>query len=284
MDKQTIKEICLRHGYKLKPQADGTLDLNAYVYEAFEEVLSRVRHGQQMVNLAKATTLSDALHLIQSGIRYDSEKDLEHGLELLRSTRDELCAVPKYHDDVELVGTKQVEFNITGVPDLPRKDSVHSVPYYPLDDEEQVTIIGKADKDELDDGSLKETNDPINPNHYKTKSGVECADVADLFPYALGNAIKYIWRAGRKGKLSEDLEKCEWYINRSKAKGEIVHLKPPTQNAIIAWEKFKKVEKELPPRNAEILSQILQGNFQIVLNMLDRWISEIGDCENEVSN
>ena len=66
-------------------------------------------------------TIQPAIDILQELIAglTDSEKDLEHGLGLLRSTRDELCAVPKYHDDVELVGTKQVEFNITGVPDLP---------------------------------------------------------------------------------------------------------------------------------------------------------------------
>lgn len=217
MDKQAIKEICLKHGYKLKPQADGTQDLNAYVYDAFDEVLSRVRHGQQMINLAKATTLSDALHLIQSGIRYNSDKDLEHGLELLRSTRDELCAVPNYHDDVELVGAKQVEFNTTDVPDLPKKDSVHSVPYYPLDDEEQVTVIGKVNKDELDNGNLKETNDPINPNHYKSHpSGIECIEISSGFDFLLGNVIKYVWRAGLKDSDSylQDLEKALWYLNK----------------------------------------------------------------------
>lgn len=267
MDKQAIKEICLKHGYKLKPQADGTQDLNAYVYDAFDDVLSRVRHGQQMVNLAKATTLSDALRLIQSGIRYNSDKDLEQGLELLRSTRDELCAVPNYHDDVELVGTKQVEFNITGVPDLP--------PYYPLDGEEQVTVIGKINKAELDNANLNETNDPINPNHYKTQSGVQAIDIAELFPYALGNAIKYAWRAGKKDNLKQDLEKCEWYLNRAMANGEIIFLKPSTQATHKAWHKFKKVRDELPVHNTEVLSNILQGNLQVVLYLLDSWITEL---------
>ena len=256
MDKQAVKEICLKHGYKLKPQADGLLDLNAYVYDAFDEVLARVRHGQQMVNSAKATALSDALHLIQSGVRYNSDKDLEHGLELIRSTRDELCAVPNYHDDVELVGTKHVEFNITGVPDLPRKDSVHSVPYYP-------------------NPCVGHNNDLINPNHYKTGGGVSCIDIAELFPYSLGNAIKYAWRAGKKDNLKQDLEKCEWYLNRVMANGEIIFLKPFTQATYKAWHKFEKVQGELPVRNAEVLSNILQGNLQAALNLLDSWITEL---------
>ena len=31
--------------------------------------------------------------------------------------------------------------------------------------------------------------------------------------FALGNAIKYLSRAGKKGNCREDLEKCRWYIN-----------------------------------------------------------------------
>lgn len=201
---------------------------------------------------------------------------LKHGLELLRSTRDELCAVPNYHDDVELVGTKQVEFNITGVPKAHR---VHSVPYYPLDDEEQVTVIGKADENACGTcfpaPCVGHNNDPINPNHYKTDSGVECIDVAELFPYALGNAIKYAWRAGKKDNLKQDLEKCEWYLNRAMANGEIIFLKPFTQATHKAWHKFKKVQDELPVRNAEVLSNILQGNLQVALNLVDSWITEL---------
>jgi hypothetical protein len=32
--------------------------------------------------------------------------------------------------------------------------------------------------------------------------------------FNLGNAIKYVWRAGLKGKHLEDLKKAVWYINR----------------------------------------------------------------------
>lgn len=32
--------------------------------------------------------------------------------------------------------------------------------------------------------------------------------------FHLGNAIKYILRAGRKGDIIEDLKKAVWYLNR----------------------------------------------------------------------
>lgn len=62
-------------------------------------------------------------------------------------------------------------------------------------------------------------NDPINPNHYKTNS-IECIEIAELFPYTLGNAIKYAWRAGLKDNLIQDLNKCLWYVNRAIQNGD----------------------------------------------------------------
>lgn len=46
------------------------------------------------------------------------------------------------------------------------------------------------------------------PAHYNAHpSGVECVDVAEHFNFNLGNALKYIWRAGLKGELLEDMKK-----------------------------------------------------------------------------
>lgn len=60
--------------------------------------------------------------------------------------------------------------------------------------------------------------DNINhPAHY-TFGSIEVIDAIEglLLPYHLGNALKYIARAGRKdpAKTEEDLCKAIWYINR----------------------------------------------------------------------
>lgn len=59
-------------------------------------------------------------------------------------------------------------------------------------------------------------NNSINPNHYKSHpSGVECITITQHHDFCIGNAIKYLWRAGLKDstKEIEDLEKAIWYIN-----------------------------------------------------------------------
>jgi hypothetical protein len=45
---------------------------------------------------------------------------------------------------------------------------------------------------------------------------VECIDVVEHLPFNLGNAIKYLWRAGSKGPADEDLRKAAWYVERER--------------------------------------------------------------------
>lgn len=63
--------------------------------------------------------------------------------------------------------------------------------------------------------------DRINPEYYKTHpSGIECIDITRHYCFDIGNAIKYLWRAGlkteqgfsSKQKEIEDLNKAIWYI------------------------------------------------------------------------
>ena len=54
------------------------------------------------------------------------------------------------------------------------------------------------------------------PLHYKSHpSGIECIQITEHMNFCLGNAIKYIWRAGLKSSSEiEDLRKARWYIER----------------------------------------------------------------------
>ena len=65
---------------------------------------------------------------------------------------------------------------------------------------------------------IPDVPDNVNhPAHY-TYGSIEVIDVIEGLdlPYHLGNAVKYIARAGRKdpSKTEEDLRKAIWYINR----------------------------------------------------------------------
>lgn len=57
--------------------------------------------------------------------------------------------------------------------------------------------------------------DTTNPDYYKAK-GLEAIDVIEAYDlgFCLGNAIKYLLRAGKKSSKGEDLSKAIWYIQR----------------------------------------------------------------------
>jgi len=63
-------------------------------------------------------------------------------------------------------------------------------------------------------------SEPINhPSHYGgEENAYEAIKVIESWSlgFCLGNAIKYISRAGKKNpeKIVEDLEKAKWYISR----------------------------------------------------------------------
>lgn len=68
----------------------------------------------------------------------------------------------------------------------------------------------------------KNKNDQVNhPKHYTSDpSGIECIDITRHRNFNIGNAIKYLWRAGFKedkdrkliDKQVEDLNKAVWYL------------------------------------------------------------------------
>ena len=60
----------------------------------------------------------------------------------------------------------------------------------------------------------KQEDDPVNhPKHYTSHpSGIECIEVTRHMSFNVGNAVKYLWRAGLKGDSIEDLRKAIFYI------------------------------------------------------------------------
>ncbi|CAB5194827.1 SaV-like [uncultured Caudovirales phage] len=70
-------------------------------------------------------------------------------------------------------------------------------------------------------------HDPVNrPKHYTSHpSGVECIEVTEHFNFNLGNAVKYLWRAGLKGDALEDLQKARYYVDREIGRIELERLR-----------------------------------------------------------
>lgn len=71
----------------------------------------------------------------------------------------------------------------------------------------------------MQDGTVVVPHDPVErPAHYTSHpSGIECIQITEHMSFCIGNAVKYLFRAGKKdghSKYIQDLRKSVWYINR----------------------------------------------------------------------
>ena len=75
-------------------------------------------------------------------------------------------------------------------------------------------------KEEQEDMEAQVNKEMVNhPDHYQGGK-LEVIDIIEDYKlgFSLGNAIKYILRADKKGNKKQDLEKALWYINRELSK------------------------------------------------------------------
>lgn len=84
-----------------------------------------------------------------------------------------------------------------------------------LETDEEVDYTSPAPK-VIGTATVTMIKDTINPSHYQ--GDVECIDALESIgvgvDYCRGNAIKYLWRLGKKGGALEDARKARWYIDR----------------------------------------------------------------------
>jgi len=54
----------------------------------------------------------------------------------------------------------------------------------------------------------------VNPQHYKSHpSGIECIEIRRHLTSNRADAIKYLWRLGKKDDSNQELQKAIWYLN-----------------------------------------------------------------------
>jgi hypothetical protein len=131
----------------------------------------------------------------------------------------------------------------------------------------------------------KNKNDQVNhPKHYTSDpSGIECIDITRHRNFNIGNAIKYLWRAGLKedkdrkliDKQVEDLNKAVWYLvdeihrlgGRCTVKTDSINTCLPIDNESIIDATLNYHEK-INDQDVSILG-LSNGNSGIRFNIAD---------------
>ncbi len=102
------------------------------------------------------------------------------------------------------------------------------------------------------------------PRHYNSHpSGVECIDVVEHMPFNLGNAVKYLWRAGLKSgqPTTQDLQKAVWYIQREIGKVNKDAAKSHERRVIACKENRENILKHLVVGKSLVTFSACGGGF-----------------------
>lgn len=216
MDLETVARYArdLQEGIGFAPidvVFDGT---NYWCWDGFHRCAAAAKAGRSEINVeVKQGTLADAQWLSFSANK-------QHGLP--RSDADKWNAVMRAleHDRCHKLSDLQIALHI-GV----------SLPFVCRVRRSLSTYNdSKSDVHTSDDGRVMpevsdRPADPIDrPAHY-TYSAIEPIDAIEAWElgFHLGNVVKYIARAGRKGSEIQDLKKARWYLDRA-----IKHLEQET--------------------------------------------------------
>ena len=124
-------------------------------------------------------------------------------------------------------------------------------------------------------------DDNVNhPKHYAgVTATVECIDITRYLPFALGNAVKYIWRAGKKGGSDqeiEDVEKAQWYLKEWECHSLPVDFRiPQLIFQMILQDEFSLYQHEA-------IWHILHDNLNDAMDTVEDWIYSLREgMENE---
>ena len=118
-----------------------------------------------------------------------------------------------------------------------------------------------------------ESASAINPAYYRQGSGVECIDVVRHLTFSQGNAMKYVWRAGNKNDIKQDLEKALWYVNDCIAQKSGVALHEDPKNLLDKHLTYLLDQGDYDRETA--LHFLSQGYFKIAAVAIKTWLNSL---------
>ena len=115
------------------------------------------------------------------------------------------------------------------------------------------------------------------PAHYAPKYAarpIECIDITRHMSFLLGNAFKYVWRAGDKGdraKAVEDLNKAEFYL-RDANRNELMHTNDTAKYLFDVLESDGSIRYYA-------LWNIVYGEFETAVTLIEHIKKEFSNAD-----
>ena len=113
------------------------------------------------------------------------------------------------------------------------------------------------------------------PKHYTSDDcGVEAIEVTSLLPACISNAVKYVWRCGKKDEDLQELKKALWYINYS-IDNDLPTFVEGLSDSLEFQELVDKVKSNWVSHKYMFIDAVYWGNQETMKKALELMIQEI---------
>ena len=113
------------------------------------------------------------------------------------------------------------------------------------------------------------------PKHYTSDDcGVEAIEVTSLLPACISNAVKYVWRCGKKDEDLQELKKALWYINYS-IDNDLPSFVNELSDSLEFQSLVEKVKSHWVGNKYMFIDAVYWGNQETMKKALELMIQEI---------
>ena len=113
------------------------------------------------------------------------------------------------------------------------------------------------------------------PKHYTSDDcGVEAIEITSLLPACISNAVKYVWRCGKKDEDLQELKKALWYINYS-IDNDLPSFVDQLSDSLEFQELVEKVKSHWVGNKYMFIDAVYWGNQETMKKALELMIQEL---------
>lgn len=137
-------------------------------------------------------------------------------------------------------------------------------------------LVWKRDVSNITDDTVNNTTDFVHhPKHYTSDDcGVEAIEVTSLLPACISNAVKYVWRCGKKDEDLQELKKALWYINYS-IENDLPSFVNGLSDSLEYEALIEKVKSHWFGNKYMFIDAVYWGNQETMKKALELMIQEI---------
>ena len=124
--------------------------------------------------------------------------------------------------------------------------------------------------------TVKSVADAIHhPKHYTSDDcGVEAIEITSLLPACISNAVKYVWRCGKKDEDLQELKKALWYINYS-IDNDLPSFVDQLSDSLEFQELVEKVKSHWVGNKYMFIDAVYWGNQETMKKALEIMIQDL---------